>query len=98
MRRNAPSSTLKGGNFAARNAIANKSPSIHPAAPKEGHKCQGKKTKLKKRGLNILGGRVRMSLQHFPSFKENGTVGIGYCDYLGTWPKQSQYPIFVTRR
>ena len=26
------------------------------------------------------------------------TVGIGYCDYLGTWPKQSKYPIFVTRR
>ena len=26
------------------------------------------------------------------------TVGIGYCDYLGTWPKQSQYPIFVPRR
>ena len=25
------------------------------------------------------------------------TVGIGYCDYLGTQPKQSQYPIFVTR-
>ena len=25
-------------------------------------------------------------------------VGIGYCDYLGTWPKQSQYPIFVTGR
>ena len=25
------------------------------------------------------------------------TVGIGYCDYLGTWPKQSQYPLYLSQ-
>ena len=30
---------------------------------------------------------------NFVSVADMYTVGIGYCDYLGTWPKYSQYPI-----
>ena len=40
-------------------------------------------------GLGERLGTIYTGFSHFSLY----TVGIGYCDYLGTWPKYSQYLI-----
>ena len=56
---------------------------------------RGRDVRRQRHGPHISQRHRRLC--HTEGSEQANTIETEYCDNLGTWPKQSQYPIFVTR-